>query len=210
MRYTWKWLFILLCGANAYAECPRVNKDTANFVLVKEDNGIAIYERWYEVRPDLQAREIKATFRANAQPHAAVALLRNESKGRMWNKNTESYRILHQDDNIWFGYIQYDLPWPVSNQDCVLQYSQNLRGNSLHIEFKETDHPAFPIQKRIHRIPQINGRWIFTEGEQGISVEYYITTTPSATLPTWLTDPIIRNNLIETLQVFRKILEGNG
>jgi hypothetical protein len=183
--------------------------DTADFVLVKENDGISIYERWLTIKPDQQAREIKATFLLRARPNEAVALIKDESRGRQWNKNTRAYKIISQNDNNWFGYIQYDLPWPVSNQDCVLQYNQNYSGNSLRVEFHEARHPSFPIQKRIQRIPEINGRWIFTETEMGVAVEYYISTTPSTTLPGWLTDPIIRNNLIETLQVFREILEGD-
>ena len=183
--------------------------DTADFVLVREKDGIALYERWYAVTADQQAREVKAIFHVKSRPQAAVALIKDETKAMQWNRNTESYRILPESENVWFGYIQYDLPWPVSNQDCVLKYEQNTLHNSLLIEFSETDHPSFPLKKRVQRIPQISGKWIIAETDDGILVEYYITTTPSDTLPTWLTDPIIRNNLIETLQHFRTILEAN-
>lgn len=196
--------FFCYCGQVVGKNCEI---DTANFVLVKQDDGITLYERWYAVNENLHAREVKATFTVNAGTEAAVALIKNESLGRKWNKNTEEYRVLPSAGDIWFSYIQYDLPWPVSNQDCVLRYDQNYFGNSMEIVFRGTQHPAFPVQKRIQRIPEISGKWIFRETAQGINVEYYITTTPSATLPTWLTDPIIRNNLIHTLRDFKRILE---
>lgn len=196
--------FFCICG-DILANNPL--KDTASFVLVKQNNGITLYERWYAINPHQQAREVKATFTVNAGSEAAVALIKDESRGRKWNRNTEEYRVLPSADNMWFSYIQYDLPWPVSNQDCVLRYDQNYSGDSMEIVFRNTQHPAFPIQKRIQRIPEISGKWIFRETARGMDVEYYITTTPSATLPTWITDPIIRNNLIETLQHFKRILE---
>ncbi|MGC1241633.1 MAG: hypothetical protein WA874_08595, partial [Chryseosolibacter sp.] len=56
----------------------------------------------------------------------------------------------------------------------------------------------------------ISGKWVFTKTVEGFLVEYYITTRPSSTLPTWLTDPIIRNNLAETLRSFSKILEARN
>jgi hypothetical protein len=211
MRLPWtRALSFIICGFFS-SETPALGKnceiDTANFVLVKQDDGITLYERWYAVNENQHAREVKATFTVNAETDAAVALIRNESLGKKWNKNTEEYRVLPSAGGIWFSYIQYDLPWPVSNQDCVLRYDQQYFDNSMEIVFRGTQHPAFPVQKRIQRIPEISGKWIFKESAQGIDVEYYITTTPSSTLPTWLTDPIIRNNLIETLQGFRKILE---
>lgn len=213
MQSQFRWaLVVILCGVfclSATAMGKNCNPDTANFVLVKENNGIALYERWYSVNPSQQQREIKATFRVKSDSYAAAALIKDESKGKKWNKNTESYRIVKHSEDIWFGYIQYDLPWPVSNQDCVLEYSQNSCGQSLEISFKGTDHPSFPASKKIQRIAEINGKWIFTENENGTYVEYYITTTPSNTLPTWITDPIIRNNLIETLADFKNILETN-
>ena len=183
--------------------------DTGNFVLVKEEHGIALYERWYNVKPDQQAREIKATFRVKAEADDAAGLIKDESRGKQWNKKTAEYKVVPENENIWLAYILYDLPWPVSNQDCVLRYSRDFAGDSVVIKFKETDHPDFPVNKRVQRIPAISGKWVFNEDVSGISVEYYITTTPSSTLPSWITDPVIRSNLIETLQAFRSLLEDD-
>jgi hypothetical protein len=128
--------------------------------------------------------------------------------GRTWNPRVKTYKVLSPEETSWVCYIEYDLPWPVSNQDCVLQYKLlQHSAESVEITFKGMEHPLFPRRKRIERIADIRGRWIFTRTSEGISVEYYISTTPSSTLPSWVTDPIIRNNLIETLASFRKILE---
>ncbi len=182
--------------------------DTSDFVLVKSSNGISLYERWYQLTPDLLAREIKATFQVNSLADAAVTLIRDGSKGVLWNKNTRVYQILPGNSTEWIGYIEYDLPWPISNQDCVLQYRQSISDGSLQIEFEAAEHPAFPEIKKIQRIPNISGKWIFEERDGGIDVEYYVTTEPSPVLPTWMTDPIIRNNLLDTLDSFRELLEG--
>lgn len=211
MRLQSNWIFIFAVFALLGASAETVAEtDTASFVLVKENNGVSLYERWYTVRPGLHAREIKATLTVNAGSEAALALIKDESKGRDWNRSTEQYRVLPGADDAWFSYIQYDLPWPVSNQDCVLKYNRYYSGNGMQIFFHNAHHPAFPIQKRIQRIPEISGKWIFRETSQGIAIEYYITTTPSDTLPTWITDPIIRNSLIQNLLKFKAILEKNS
>lgn len=184
--------------------------DTADFVHVKSSGDIDLYERWYYLNADQRAREIKATLMIRTEPYAAAALIKDESRGRAWNPNVKTYRVVPGDEMSWVSYIEYNLPWPVSNQDCVLQYTLRDCGESFEINFRNTEHPMFPPQKRVERIPDIRGKWILTSSDKGILVEYYITTTPSSTLPSWLTDPIIRNNLLETMASFRKILEGSG
>lgn len=183
--------------------------DTAEFTLVKTSGDIALYERWITPEPHQSARQVKAMFTLRASPAAAVALLKDGSRGRMWNKNTNSYRVVDVRDDAWVGYIQYDLPWPVSNQDCVLQYQAAGDEDSMVVTFEGTEHEQFPERKRVQRIEEIRGKWVFTKVDDGeVLVEYYITTYPSKTLPRWITDPIIRNNLIETVSAFRGMLEG--
>lgn len=205
-------IVILCCGlfSPTYASVGDTAPDTASFTLVKSAGDIDIYERWYPISEDLSAREVKATFTVKAPPHHAAALIQDESTGRKWNKNTDAYKVLAGNGNSWICYIQYDLPWPVNNQDCVLEYNANYLGQSVIIDFKAVEHPDFPKQHRVQRIPDISGRWVFTKTVEGFLVEYYITTRPSSTLPSWLTDPIIRNNLLETLGSFRKILEARN
>lgn len=182
--------------------------DTSTFVLVKQADGIFLYERWYPLSPDLLAREIKATFRIRATPDDAVALIKDASKGKEWNKNTCTYKVLDLAQDSWTSYIQYDLPWPVSNQDCVLRYDQTTSSDTISVSFRGIRHPLFPEKNRIQRIHELRGRWVFVKTENEYLVEYFITTSPSKTLPGWITDPIIRNNLLETLMAFRSMVEG--
>lgn len=183
--------------------------DTAEFTLVKTSGDIALYERWISPEPNQSARQVKATFTLRASAAAAVALLKDGSRGRMWNKNTNSYKVVDVDSDSWVGYIQYDLPWPVSNQDCVLQYQATGDSDSLVITFEGTEHEKFPERKRVQRIAEIQGKWVFTKlANDEVLVEYYITTHPSKSLPGWITDPIIRNNLIDTVDSFRAMLEN--
>lgn len=182
--------------------------DTADFTLVKATRGITLYERWYRITATESARELKATFTVRTSPAAAVALLKNGQKGELWNKNANVYEVVDVTEHSWVCYIEYDLPWPVKNQDCVLEYHILGDGDNLRISFRNVEHPAFPVKRRVDRIPEIRGRWIFKQSDDELQVEYYISTRSSKTLPTWLTDPIIRNNLIETINAFRSRLEN--
>ena len=186
-----------------------IRTDTAEFTLVKTERGISLYERWYPFTSTENARQLKATFTVRANSTAALTLLKDASKGEVWNKNTNAYKVVDVREDSWVSYIQYDLPWPVKNQDCVLRHQTRVDPDKVSVIFRDTDHPLFPVKNRVERIPEIKGKWIFKTSDDLLHVEYYIATTPSKRLPGWLTDPIIRNNLVETLHVFRRILESN-
>ena len=183
--------------------------DSTGYQFLKKVKEIELYEKWYKVSNNQKAREVKAAYTIHVNIETAAALIEDEKKAMQWNKGSRLYRIIPMDDNSWISYIQYDLPWPLDNQDCVLQYNAYyLAFNIIVIDFKSVDHEIFPTLKNVSRLDKVKGRWTFKETSDGTRVEYLITTTPSATLPRWVTDPIVRNNLIETMDEFRDILEG--
>lgn len=191
-----------------FMEVNSGQKNSSEFELVKKDKGIALYERWYKMGSGELTREVKAVCHIDAPLDSAIALLKNESQAKNWNQGTHSVRILPQKGNNWVSYIQYNLPWPMENQDCVLQNTpQHISKDYKVIDFKTVEHEFFPEVKGVHRIPFIKGKWVFSQGNKGFTTEYYITTTPSTILPCYLIDPIIRNNLISTIDNFKSLLE---
>ena len=183
--------------------------DSSGYLLVKSAKGIELYEKWHEISASKLVREVKVAYRINTSIDSAAALIENESKAIHWNKGSCHYKIISKDENSWISYIQYDLPWPVDNQDCVLHYTvSHSSGNQIIIDFKSVEHEIFPALKNVSRIMDVKGKWIFQATAMGTRVDYSITTMPSPTLPQWVTDPIVRNNLIDTMDEFRNILEA--
>ena len=203
-------LAICLCWPfQDYGRSTATYSDSSGYQLVKKAKGIELYERWYNITVDHLAREVKVIYNINASIESAEALITNENKATQWNKASCMYKIIPKNNNEWVSYIQYDLPWPMDNQDCVLQYSVSSEEDTRIINFKSIQHEIFPSSKNVTRIEDINGKWIFRATATGTVVEYSITTTPSPTLPRWVTDPLVRNNLIDTMDEFRTILEAN-
>lgn len=191
-----------------YAKSISSQNDSSGFLLVKKAKGIELYEKWHEVATNRMTREVKVVYSMNATIESAAALIENENKATQWNKSSSMYKIIPKDENSWVSYIQYNLPWPMDNQDCVLEYSvSSLKENHIIIDFKSIVHEIFPTSNNVVRITDIKGKWIFRETTTGTVVEYSITTMPSPTLPRWVTDPLVRNNLIDTMDEFRNILE---
>lgn len=181
---------------------------SSDFILIVDKNDIKIYERWFAFDSTIKAREIKIVFDIHTRVQSAVDLLRDESQSLRWNPGSSQFRVV-QDGDQWTSYVRYDLPWPLSDQDCVLRYNFNARSDSnALINFESASHSYFPVSKDISRISDIRGKWRFTQERQSIHVEYYVTTTPSKSLPRWVTDPIIRNNLLDMMVKFRQLLEA--
>jgi hypothetical protein len=76
------------------------------------------------------------------------------------------------------------------------------------VHFESTAHEKFPVQTKITRISGTKGKWMLEEKKKGITqITYFISTDRSTTLPRWVSDPIVRNNLFETMTAFKNILE---
>lgn len=180
----------------------------SGFTLVEKRENIALYERWFMYDSLTKAREIKLIFEAKADIQTAVNLLRDESHSRQWNLRSSQFLVLREDNDQWVNYIRYDLPWPVSDHDCVLKYNLQMATNSkCLISFESGSHLHFPKTEKASRLSDIRGNWLMEQHRESIHIEYSVTTIPSSTLPRWVTDPIIRNNLLDTMVKFSNLLE---
>ena len=212
-RFGFQWMILTLCAGVSFFqfffEENRQLNDSSEFELVKKAKGIELYERWYPMESGKLTREIKAVCTIKTSLESAIALLWNEEKGVDWNNGTNAYKVIPQKGNQWLCYIQYDLPWPLDDQDCVLLNTPNpISKDLVFVHFNTIEHPSFPEKEQVSRIPFVKGKWVFQQKEGGIRAEYYITTTPSSILPRQVTDPIIRHNLISTLDRYRNLLEN--
>ncbi|HVI44918.1 MAG TPA: START domain-containing protein [Chitinophaga sp.] len=188
-------------------------QNTEGFRLVKQDGAISLYERWIAAAGGEKVREIKAVFMVHTTPTAVADLLRNQARGTQWNINASTYRIIPlPDHNHWITYIQYDIPWPVDDQDCCLSYHfEERQGNAgaSVIAFESTTHSQFPVSSKITRITGTRGKWVLEEQQNGnVGITYLVTTDRNRKIPRWVSDPIIHDNLFKTMRKFKNILEG--
>jgi hypothetical protein len=180
--------------------CP---EDSQKYKLVMESEGVCIYEYWYNYHKTTPARGLKVTYKLEGSLRVVLNSLQDERLVKQWNKNVSTSIISLQNDEKWIGYMHYQMPWPVQDQDCVLLYNVNeFKSNRLEVEFITTTHEGFPPTKSTERMNFVKGKWIFNVVDNGIELEYYVTTVPNKNLPRWLTDPIVRHNLLSTIHSF--------
>lgn len=183
------------------------------FELVRDEDNIRVYERWVTFPnsdPAVTAREVKSEFFVRGDIDDAVALMQDESRVPGWQKHVSEFKVYPHTDSAWFEYSYHDIPWPVSDQDHFLAYTLEdpIERNGIFITF-ETVHnnKIAPARKGVSRMT-LSGSWYFQEvpGDK-VKITYRILSMPG-NVPRFITDPVIRSNLMSTVRAYINILEG--
>ena len=208
-----KWLLVnmLLLGMILPAEgvehrphgaVPPTGED--GFKLVRARNGINLYERWVEIQPGLKVRELKAEFTTDAGVESLVALLKDATRAHRWMQGMEEFKVVeNQGATAWTSYIRYSIPWPLEDQDILLKYqSAGVKGLQT-VSFQSTTHATYPEKSGVTRMKGVSGSWQFQPRSSGqTQVTYYIITKNKSSYPRWITDPIVQDNLLDTMDAF--------
>lgn len=182
----------------------------ACFNLVTEKDGIRLYERWHTTSDDRAYRELKAVFTANASYAELRRQIREEALTRQWMQRIHS--VEHRpgaNPQHWYAYVQYEMPWPARNQDFVLTYQERQpQPGYREVTFSSTTLTEYPLRSGVERITSLSGRWEFTLQPDGNHhINYYVMIANPSAMPRMLTDPIVRANLLNTMQAFRQHVE---
>lgn len=195
-------LAIWMCPVKEEAFAPTIKiAPEASFKLLKTKGGVSLYERWVNVTADRRAREMKAEFTVQADVTAILALLQDESKATKWLKGADAFKLLSTESLSWTSYVRYNIP--IKDQDCVLQYTCQTEKDTVLIRFKSATHEQAPPKTGVKRMQGVRGSWqLIPQSDQQTKIAYTIITTQKPTLPRWLTDPIVQNNLLDTMNAF--------
>ncbi len=204
---------ILICIGSVYPTMPTHAQDKDGFVLVKKEGTTAIYERWItypQSNPPVQAREVKGEFYFNNTIYAGFRLLQNESKIKQWQSHVSEFKVYPQKDTTtWLEYSYHDIPWPVSDQDHFMQYKiRELKADQLlFITFQSNKNEKLaPLRKGVTRM-QLSGSWTFEQIDSSrVKATYRILSMPIG-IPKIFTDPIIRSNIMTTIEEYVALLE---
>jgi hypothetical protein len=207
--YTFTAIFIGLMVLHQAMQAQ--SNDSEGFLLVKRSGGITLYERWIDVPgvEDTRAREVKGVFYYNNSIQAALRLLQNEAKAKQWQDHVSEYRIYPQPDTaMWYAYSYHDIPWPVSDQDHFMEYRiASCEPGHMVINFRsKIDTALAPERKGVTRM-ELAGSWRLEQiAPQKVRATYRIYSMP-LDIPRILTDPIVRSNMLSTIEDFVALVE---
>src|SRR5688500_20045051 len=118
-----QFLTLGICVFGLATSCFSQTGTHDGFELVRDEDGILVYERWVtfpKSNPAVTAREVKSEFYIRANIHDALSLMRDESKIGDWQKHVSEFKIYPRTDSVRYEYSYHDIQWPVSDQDHFL------------------------------------------------------------------------------------------
>jgi hypothetical protein len=193
--------------------CFAKNMMASDFKIVKKQGAITLFERWITGTKDEPVRELKAEFLVESDIESVIRLLKNQATGIEWNKNASLYKIANTlNRNQWINYIKYNMPAMFDDQECCLLYKMTDSFSSdkdrCLINFESTTCPMFPLNLDVKRITGISGQWKL-EAQQNhlLKVTYLISSDRNSKIPRFISDPIVHNNLFNTMENFKNLLE---
>jgi len=199
---------ILLCNHRSLSQTGTHD----GFELVRSEDNIRVFERWVTFPgsdPPVLAREVKSEFYIKTDVSAAIALIRDESRIGSWQHHVSEFKVYPHNDSLWYEYSYHDIPWPVSDQDHFLEYTVKrlVDNDGTFITFRTVENKAVaPLRKNVSRMT-LSGSWYLQPAGNGtIKATYRILSMPGP-LPRFVTDPVIRNNLMTTVRSYIDILE---
>ena len=197
---------------NIFSNDPSTIDVNAKFNLVRSDDNISIYTRWIPVTETRSTRQLKAEFVIDCPAEKVVSVLRDEKSYTKWMKATKTYyRLKTINENQWYSYVQFSIPWPLNNQDCILKYEVHECTDPSKTEITLAGEPDFlQTYEGVERISHMEGSWVITKIGAGKSrVEYLVYSKQAPKFPTWITDPLIQKNLLKTMNALRDIVKNS-
>lgn len=209
MKLSFTLLFISLLVVPLIAQ----TKDAEGFVLVKKKEPVWIYERWITFpgkKPAVEAREVKSVFIIQCSKYAILKLLKDELKIKIWQEHVSKFKVYPRSDTThWQEYSYHDIPWPVSDQDHFLEYRLTEKDpeKNLFVTFKSIEDLSLaPVEKGVTRM-ELAGSWTLEQiNPQQTKVTYRILSMPIG-IPRIFTDPVIRSNLMSTIEALTELAE---
>jgi hypothetical protein len=182
------------------------------YKFLKAKNGMSLYERWISGSKE-NVRELKAEFVVKSTIKKVLGIIQSQSKGKQWQTKASEYKIIKsQSTNEWLTYIKYDMPMFMDDQECLLLYTiDDVDPNSklCSLSFSSTEDIAFPITKSVKRISGVVGKWVLKQvNENEVQVSYLIASDRDKSIPRFVSDPIIQDNLFTSMGHFKNLVEA--
>jgi hypothetical protein len=179
------------------------------YEIVRQDERIFLYERWADFPgTTTQARGLKVVFSVASTLDNMMTMVTEESKLKEWQKNLAEFKRYPKNDTAWYVYTWYKMPWPLTDQDYYAKYRVTERTpNRIVITFEPAVNEKIePAREKINRM-KAYGKWIFEKTTTGKTKVTYLITGEPVKIPRSVTDNIVRNNFMSTMNDLITIAE---
>ena len=176
-----------------------------SFSKLKSSNGIDLYYRWMKMADGHKVRQLKAVLDIQGGTEEVVNLLRDEAHAMEWIQSARQYRILTEaPGSAWMNYIRFSVPWPLADQDCILEYTmEEISQGETRINFQCM--PEYLEQvEGVSRMKDIYGTMVVKAlSDTQSRLECYFLSKKASVIPRWVTEPIITSNILKVMEGLR-------
>lgn len=206
MRFT----LILIVSSILYSAYAQPSAPAEGYEIVRQDERIVLYERWADFPgTTTPARALKIVFTVSTTLDKMITVITHEARLKEWQKNLAEFKSYPKNDSTWHIYTWYKMPWPLTDQDYFALYKVRERTAARVVLTFEpaVNEKLVPKREKIDRM-KAYGKWILEKTTKGkIKVTYFITGEP-VNFPRAMTDNIVRNNFMNTMNSLISVAES--
>lgn len=177
--------------------------------MVRNTDGVQTYFRWLTKDDGTPFRERKGEILVNCALQEAVRLISDAESTKKWMSGiTENYYIKRINQNEWYNYTLFSIPWPFSKRDLVSLYkviSDPVHGTvTVTITCKDK---YVPLKPGITRLTDYRATWIFTKrGEKSTHINFSMSSMDPPAFPRAIQDPVIEKMFHKNLIRLKEML----
>jgi len=190
----------------AYAQESEIYQNAEHWQSVKKKDGVTVSRRTL-ILNGLESRETKVSTHMDLSLESIIGTLSGNSD--IWAtlgpmRGVQDFNV-NSDKSFWNSYVVIDMPWPIKNQDLVIQsrIAPDNNGNIRRIEVEGVP-DLIPEENRLTRIQYYKCVWLLEAIDKNTThVQCISTSQGKPKFPRWITDPIVYKNLITLLENLR-------
>ena len=197
---------VLQCLFSLAASVSFADEAKGPWEWVRAENGVAVHRR---AVPGSALHEFRGAGTIYAPIAVLLGVLNDTEHRTEWMKEAAAQVLIQQvDPKTVLFYGRTKAPWPVSDRDAVMKATTTFdtAAKQVRIEIVGVEHPSWPPQKGVVRMPFLRGHWHFSPENNGKSTraEYQVHADPGGSLPDWLINLVSKSIPYNTIVGLRQ------
>ncbi len=181
-----------------------MTRSQASWEVAKCEDGIIVYTR---VKKDSDFKAFKAVLTVDVSTDEIIRVLKNANDYIKWYGYTKTSKVLKQEQDVQYNYVETKFPWPYSNRDMVYKMTIDA-SDSKEVKILLEGIPDYiPEKKGIVRMEKAAGFILLKSMGGNTEITYQFHSEPGNNIPTWLANSSIAELPFKTLLGLRKTLK---
>lgn len=175
----------------------------SSWEIEKNKDGIEVYTK---IEEGSDFKSFKAVMVVQASFSEVISVLIDADNYTTWYGFTKTSKVLKQQKDIQYNYVETIFPWPYSNRDMVYKMSISyLNSEEINISLKGIP-DYIPTKKGIVRMQAAEGHIGLKRQDGATKVIYIFHSEPGNKVPAWLANSSIAELPFKTLLGLRNVL----